>query len=185
MNHNESGQNWTFEQVDPEVWMTYPPDKQAAYHAWLAGDIFGDDQDQEPERNRRQNGGKREGPTIQSLIEQDFIDNGLSGRVNIESFSTMHGKQVTSHSIRSALKHHIGKHGKFKTRTRDGVIEYWIERDESAISSDERIQADRDRVIGIIRALTGEDLDVRIEPITARVLIQAIKLNVKPGDIKQ
>ncbi|UNY50316.1 hypothetical protein [Stenotrophomonas phage vB_SmeS_BUCT705] len=64
------------------------------------------------------------------------------------------------------------------------MIEYWIERDESAVSSDEQIQADRERVIGIIRALTGSDLDVRIEPITARVLIQAIKLNVKAGDIK-
>ncbi len=184
VNKDESEQNWVFEQVDPEVWMTYPPDKQAAYHAWLAGDIFGDDAESEPERKRKQNGGKREGPTIQSLIEQDFIDGGLSGRVNIDSFNTAHGKQITSHAIRSALKHHIGPHGKFKTRTRDGVIEYWIERDESAISSDERIQADRERVIGIIRALTGEDLDVRIEPITARVLIQAIKLNVKPGDIK-
>lgn len=184
MNKSEIEQKWEFEQVDPEVWMAYQPDKQAAYHAWLAGDIFGDDDEPEPERERKQVGGKREGPTIQSLIEQDFIDGGLSGKVDVEAFSATHGKQITSHAIRSALKHHIGPHGKFRTRTRDGVIEYWIERDESAVSSDERIQADRERVIGIIRALTGSDLDVRIEPITARVLIQAIKLNVKAGDIK-
>lgn len=184
MNKSETEQKWQFEQVDPEVWMAYPPDKQAAYHAWLAGDIFGDDDEPEPERERKQVGGKREGPTIQSLIEQDFIDGGLSGKVDVEAFSATHGKQITSHAIRSALKHHIGKHGKFRTRTRDGVIEYWIERDESAVSSDEQIQADRERVIGIIHALTGNDLDVRIEPITARVLIQAIKLNVKAGDIK-
>ena len=52
VNKSETEQKWQFEQVDPEVWMAYPPDKQAAYHAWLAGDIFGDDDEPEPERER-------------------------------------------------------------------------------------------------------------------------------------
>ena len=118
MNKSEIEQKWEFEQVDPEVWMTYPPDKQAAYHAWLAGDIFGDDDEPEPERERKQVGGKREGPTIQSLIEQDFIDGGLSGKAgagganSVQGGMTFTGGQITHNGKRVDDGHtHPDSHG--------------------------------------------------------------------------
>lgn len=99
------------------------------------------------------------------------------------------GSGLYDSTITSALKRFVTPGKRISRRMVNGFYHVKIVDDlskEAATKNrDESIrQGEQERLIGIIRALTGEDLDVRIEPITARVLIQAIKLNVKAGDIK-
>ena len=99
------------------------------------------------------------------------------------------GSGLYDSTITSALKRFVTPGKRISRRMVNGFYHVTIADDLSkeAVTKnhDESIrQGEQERLIRIIRSLTGEDLDVRIEPITARVLIQAIKLNVKPGDIQ-
>lgn len=100
------------------------------------------------------------------------------------------GSGLYDSTISSALKRFAKPGEKISRRVVNGFYHITIAEDLSkeavAKSHEDSIRKEeRERIIEIIRALTGEDLDVRIEPITARVLIQAIKLNVKSGDVEQ
>lgn len=108
----------------------------------------------------------------------------------VEYMLATRGSGLYDSTITSALKRFVTPGKRISRRRVNGFYHIKIVDDLSkeAVTKnhDESIrQGEQERLIGIIRALTGEDLDVRIEPITARVLIQAIKLNVKPGDINQ
>lgn len=124
-------------------------------------------------------------------LRMRFATAGQDLKISVDEYRlATRGSGLYDSTITSSLKRFVTPGKRISRRFVDGFYHIKIvddlSKEAAAKSHEDSIRKEeQERIIEIIRALTGEDLDVRIEPITARVLIQAIKLNVKPGDVKQ